>query len=266
MDGLPALPSILQLESWFCSAVRETPVSNGLAIIIGCTSSFQHQEPLYGVKKDLTALLMTFRRLMFATLCLNNPTSSLIKEVIQHVSRLAIPGSWKRIVVTFSGHGKRNCLCANDDSVDLQKDIVNPLLPERARSLAHLSKLFFIDACRGPDFDPGIEITWQSPGGVVARGGQTRVSSRGGNLIACSTLKGMQSLEANTTGGFWMQLLASQLVDESNIEKTIYDILTRVNEHLEELCLKFDWVMQQPEFNTTLNRDVKLLYEALGNY
>ena len=270
MDALPELP-VDDLDTWFLRAIQKKTVSNGLAILIGCPSSHLHSDPLEGVEKDLKALLMTFERLMFTTLCLNDPPANLIKAVVNCVSKLdktglKLPEMWNTIVFAFSGHGQANCLFTIDSHVDLQEDIVDPLLPENAQGVARLPKLFFIDACRGPNFDPGIKITWDHSERVATRGGSPRVSSRGGYLIAFSTLKGMQALEYTEFGGFWMQFLAQELVDGSNVDKTIYDILTNVNGKMEDLCIQFEWPMQQPVIDSALNKSIKLLREAAGKY
>ena len=269
---LPPLPNLTDLDGLFLKAIQDAPVSNGLAILIGCTKSYKPgQRPLQGVVKDLDSLEGTFKWLMFATLRLDDPQSELIKRVIKHVSRfnnnaLQLPPSWRRIVVTFSGHGfsedDHNYLCAKDGRIDLHVDIVEPLLPQNAEYVAQLSKLFFIDACRGDLRDKGIEIRWPSLGDrVVARGGPIRVSSRGGCLIACSTVRGYQALEDRDSGGIWMQMMCKELTSESNINETVLNIMIQVNREISKRKWK-----QQPVFECTLNEDVKLLHEARGMY
>lgn len=274
--SLPSVPTSSDLDAWFFGAIREKPVSNGLAILIGCTRSYRKdQKPLQGVSRDLDSLEKTCKHLMFAVLCLKDPSSEQIKKVIKHVSRfdkegLRLPPSWKRIIVTFSGHGERlgerSCLCAKDDSVDIQADIVDPLLPVNAKHVAQLPKLFFIDACRGDKQDDGMEIVvWppSQPEGFQARG-SPRVSSKGNYLLACSTLIDYQSFEDPNFGGIWMQLLCAGLVDANNIDKSIYDVLTEVNGKMEKWCNENNQPVQQPILQSALNEEIKLLKEAQG--
>ncbi len=183
-----------------------------------------------------------------------------------NIDGIQLPQSWKRMVVTFSGHGDRHYLYAKDDVLDLEKDIVSFLLPIKARELAHIQKLFFIDACRGDEVNGGVEISsycLQSRGDLVSRGNS--VPSSGNYLIACSTLLGMLSFESKTQGGCWMQSLTDQLLNQENIDKSIESILKKVNRILIDLFNRNGWGhLQQPEYRSSLNgEDIKLLKEAL---
>ena len=269
---LPPLPLVGGMDTWMFEAIKSTPISNGLAILIGCTNSSEH-EPLRGVVRDLATLQLTFsEKLLFTTLCLNNPTVEHVKMVVKHTSELsknalALPETWRRIVVTFSGHGDEKYLYTKDDHMCLREDIVKPLQAMKAKKLARLPKLFFIDACRGPDKDDGVYVPdlkkWFSDTSPVPRGGG-RVSSTGNCFIAYSTLLGMQAFEDSNKGGFWIQTLAKELANHGNIGRTIQDVMTRVNKELNEICDKKNMAIQQPVTESTLAEDVKLLQEAQG--
>lgn len=277
MSSLPSNPTVSDLDGWFSRAIRETPISNGLAILTGCKKSYarKDQKLLQGVSRDLESLEQTFKNLMFTVVCLEDPSSQQIKKVMKHISRfdkegLELPKSWRRIVVTFSGHGERqgehNCLCVKDGCVDLQADVVDPLLPENAIHVAQLPKLFFVDTCRGDKLDDGMEIiVWprEQPEGYQSRG-SSRVSSKGGFLLAYSTLVDHQAFEDSKSGGIWMQLLCNELVNESNIDKSILDVLTQVNIKMEKLCSENGKPMQQPILKSAINVEIKLLKEAQG--
>ena len=262
---LPRLPTPHTIDSWMFEAIRKTPVSNGLAILIGCTTSFNHKEKLCGVVKDLRKLISTFEQLMFTTLCLDDPSVEIIRGVIDYTSKLnedsiMLPNSWRRIVVTFSGHGTDKYLLAKNGEIDLRQDIVLPLQALKARELACIPKLFFIDACRGDKEDTGVFIdNALVPRGFVARGGRT-VPSEGNYFIAYSTLLGMKAFEDGLHGGLWMQLLSNELVSSENIDKDISVIATIVNKKIAEI----DSVVQQPVSRSTMRDEVHLLREAIG--
>ena len=253
--------------------MRDTPISNGLAILIGCTNSSKHKEPLGGVVRDLVTLQLTFSEtLLFTTLCLNNPTVEHVKKVVRCTSELGedaivLPEKWRRIVVTFSGHGDEEYLYTKDGCMCLREDIVKPLQAMKAEKLAGLPKLFFVDACRGLDTDEGVHVpnlSWFSESPPVARGGGGRVSSTGNCFIAYSTLFGMQAFEHSNVGGFWIQTLAKELANSENVDKTIQDVMTRVNKELNKICDMRKMAIQQPVTESTLIEDVKLLQEAWG--
>jgi hypothetical protein len=213
--------------------------------------------------------------LLFTTLCLDDPTEGHIRETINCISQLdknelQLPETWRRIVLTFSGHGDEDYLYTKDGHVKLREDMVNCLQAISAEQLASIPKLFFIDACRGSGEDEGvavpvsIDLSWfealSDNSDIRPRGGG-RVPSRGNSFIAYSTMLGMQSYESRQTGGFWMQTLAEQLTNPENFDKTILDVMTRVNRVLVDTCSK----IQQPICKSTLTEDIKLLREAAGN-
>lgn len=273
---LPPLPPVEDVDSWMVRTILNTPISNGLAILIGCTNSCKpDQKPLEGVKTDLKTLWRTFaEQLLFTTLCLNDPSREVVKKVLKHTSELnknaiMLPKTWKRIVITFSGHGDKEHLFTKDGQIHLREDMVNPLQAIEAEELALIPKLFFVDACRGSGIDRGVpvvDVSWftNMDQGPVARGGGSRVPSRGNCHLAYSTLLGMKSFE-DERGGFWMQILLEELTDPQNIDVIIEGIMTKVRKRLISRC-GGERVphYQQPVCESTLWDEVKLLKEAYG--
>lgn len=266
---LPHLPAPHAIDSWMCEAIRRTPVSNGLAILIGCTSSCNHKDKLRGVVKDLQTLNSTFEELMFTTLCLDDPPVETIHRVIDYTSKLnedamKLPENWRRIVVTFSGHGSNEHLLAKDGKIDLRQDIVLPLQALKAKKLACIPKLFFIDACRGDKEDIGVIINEAfRPRGIVARG--ERQPSEGNYFIAHSTLLGMKAFEDSSRGGLWMQILSNELINPDNIDKDIALITTIVNKKIMEIVSALQKpISQQPISKSTMREEIYLLREARG--
>ena len=264
--GLPSLPPVDAIDTWMAEAIANKRYpTNGLAILIGCTKSVKHK-PLQGVVKDLAQLIYTFDRLMFTTLCLNDPTVAHIKEVIKLIAQLDIsslrkPRTWQRIVVTFSGHGDSTYLYTKDGHIDLRTDLVRPLQADKATQLALLAKMFFIDACRGDETERGVDISWFKDN-IVARGGDAinRVPSGGNCYIAYSTLVGMKAYEVSKNGRLWMQLLSRELLSDDNIQ----GIVTEVNRKMITACNVNGIAVQQPVSESTLWDQVKLQKEAEG--
>ena len=125
----------------------QNPSANGLAILIGCKESFRpNSRVLTGVKHDLDQLNATFSALKFETLSLMDRSADEIIDVLQHAAKLMLLSTYRRLVVTFSGHGDGKSLFAKDRSMLLWDDIVIPLISTNPT----IAKLFFVDACRGP--------------------------------------------------------------------------------------------------------------------
>ena len=221
-----------------------------------------------GVEQDLKNLKDAFSQLLFTTLPLFYPTADHVKKVIKTVCNLQKcgiqqPNSWKRVIVTFSGHGDKTHLYTKDAKIKLNSDIVDPLIDSKADLMVGRAKLFFIDACRGSSQDYGIDLSvlrYRGEQTFVPRG--ERVPRKGNYLVAYSTLLGMKALE-HGGGGCWMQLLSTALIHRSMVEMSVTEVLVRVNRELHKLLNTSDNALQQPVLISTINEPICLHKEAL---
>ncbi len=265
---MAGLPESISTTDWAQALKHRNPPPNGLGLIIGCENSYKiNHKPLKGVVKDLRTLKDTFSQLTFTTLCLFDPTADQVKKLIKTASNLQKngllqPDSWKRVVVTFSGHGDRTSLCTKDGKISFEEDIFEPLVSSRDSLMVGIAKLFFLDACRGDYHDPGIDLStllYRCRGEeshLVPRG--ERIPSKGNYLVAYSTLPEMTAFESNG-GGCWMQLLSTCLL---HIDKSVQDVLVDVNNILLEQLNDRDGSLQQPSWECTLRESIFFHREA----
>ena len=72
----------------------------------------------------------------------------------------------------------------------------------------------------------------------------------------------MKAFEEPMTGGYWIQHLTKELCNEDNLDRSLGDILTKVNgkvvTEMSQRCLN----IQQPIIETTLHQSIYLLREA----
>ena len=240
--------------------VKSKSEANGLAIIVANEYSCRKDhEILTGTVNDLHAAREAFETLKFATLPIRNASTTEIIDVVRTASRYSYPLCYKRLAFVFSGHGDGECVYARDGKVSIQKNILNPFTPNDSPSLAHIPKLFFFDACRGDAVDQGMIVTLQTSG-AVAKG--SRIPSYGNYLLAYSTMPSMKAFEEPMTGGYWIQHLTKELCNEDNLDRSLGDILTKVNgkvvTEMSQRCLN----IQQPIIETTLHQSIYLLREA----
>ena len=249
----------MDIEVCLRDSVLRRPVANGLAIIIANEdSSDPNHRSLRGAKRDLEKMKETFEVLRFATLPILNASKEEILASVQAASKYKeYPPSYKRIAFVFSGHGNENLIYAHDGAVDTNQ-VYEPLQPKNAPHLADIPKLFFMDACRGPNEDRGVE--------VVARGktepsrDRIVVPSYGNYVLAFSTMPNMQAYEVKDVGGLWMNIVSRQL--RTN-RKSILDVLTEVNRELfNEFRIHGFKVHQQPVLESAINDTIGLLEEA----
>ena len=253
-------------------AVNRKPAANGLAIIVANERSVKWPEhkDLPGARKDFETMKRTFEKLKFATLPILNPSRDELTQVILAAVSTQVqypktpdPQAYGRLVFYFSGHGDQKYIYTHDGVVDLQSEVFTPFLPGTSPHLAKIPKLFFIDACRGSGTDKGVRIRVCPPEHFRARGGggEERVTSIGNYLLACSTQPDMKAFE-NREGGFWTQEIARQLCDPNNIELSVHDVLSKVNESLIDQMTDL-LSLQQPVLESALIGDpIRLLKEA----
>ena len=249
----------MDIEDKLRESILRRPVANGLAIIIANeNSSDPSHRPLDGARRDLKNMKETFEVLRFATLPILNASKEQVLAAVRAAAKYRkYPPSYKRIAFAFSGHGDKNVVYAHDGVIDTNQ-LYEPLQPKNAPHLADIPKLFFMDACRGPIEDKGVE--------VVARGktepsrDQIVVPSYGNYVLAFSTMPSMRAYEAKDIGGLWMNIVSRQL--RTN-RKSILDVLTVVNRELfnEFRCHGFE-VHQQPVLESAINDTIGLLEEA----
>ena len=268
------LPDIGDIEQWILTQISSSHPStlppNGLAVLVGCKTSFnRNHKRLGGVEQDLKSLKDAFSQLLFTTLPLFDPTADHVKKVIKTVCNLQKcgirqPNSWKRVIVTFSGHGDKTHLYTKDAKIKLHSDIMDPLIDCKENLMVGIAKLFFIDACRGCSQDYGIDLSdlhYRGEQTFVPRG--ERVPTKGNYLVAYSTLLGMEALESAERGGCWMQLLSKMLLHPSMVEKSVTEVLMEVNGKLLKWLNATDIALQQPELTSTINEPILLQKEAL---
>ena len=249
----------MDIENKLRESILRRPVANGLAIIIANeNSSNPSHQPLDGARRDLENMKETFEVLRFATLPILNASKEQVLAAVQAAAKYKnYPPSYKRIAFAFSGHGDQNVIYAHDGTIDTNQ-LYAQLQPKNAPHLADIPKLFFMDACRGPNEDRGVE--------VVARGktepsrDRKVVPSYGNYVLAFSTMPSMRAYEAKDIGGLWMNIVSRQL--RTN-RKSILDVLTVVNRELFNKFRIYGFkVCQQPVLESAINDTIGLLEEA----
>ena len=321
----------MDIQDKLRESILRRPVANGLAIIIANeNSSNPSHQPLLGARRDLENMKDTFEVLRFAILPILNASKEQVLAAIRAAAKYKnYPPSYKRIAFAFSGHGDLNVIYAHDGPIETNQ-LYDPLQPLNAPHLAHIPKLFFMDACRGPNEDRGVEVVARGKtepprnrlpvpsygnyvlafstmpsmqayevkddplqpknaphlahipklffmdasrapnkdrGVEVVAHGKTEpprtripVPSYGNYVLAFCTMPTMQAYELKDVGGVWMNILSKQL--RTN-QKSILDVLTEVNrELLNEFHLNGFEVHQQPVLESALNEPFGLLEEA----
>ena len=243
----------------------------GLAVIVTNDYEGTVRKPLEGPKKDGVRMQGVFTRLKIATYYKHNVGNRELMQILDEVASLrSCPKTYESISFVFSGHGDQDGeICLQDGSKMFIQEIIARLFPVRAPNIACIPKLFFFDACRGPDSMQSVVVPRSGAnvqrgrlhrGAVRDRGGTEpntiSIPSEGNTLVAYSTLRQYKAMESSE-GGVWMMALASKLV-QSN--ESIETVLTEVREDLVKIYQDPRWKdnMQMPETTSTLLKKVCL--------
>ncbi len=249
-------------EELVVQTLQQKPSAKGVAIVVANQYSKKfnkREDTLYGVIGDFTKTCSVFENLQYAVVRLGNAPKQNIIDVVNAVAK-HFPTRferndprYKRIVFCFAGHGDRNdCIHTQDGEIDVNNEIILPLLPIEKRGLRHVPKLFFIDACRG-----------RSISEPIPRGGgdyfvHSRVSALSNYLLLRSTLPAMKAFENpghKLQGGFWTQAFVAELEKDTNRGKDIGYILIETNRHVNKMFNEpgFPFIQQAIAENTLLD-------------
>ena len=248
--------------------VQQMPGKRGLAIIITNDYSAPNVVQLgrlQGPLKDGARMQEVFNKLNIATYWKHNIRLDELMQLFHEVACLGrCPRSYESISFLFSGHGlPTGQVYLQDGSKVHVQEIINHFLPKQAPNIGTIPKLFFIDACRGPnDIQPVVvpRGSVQCAQVKILRRGATDetvlVPDAGNILVAYSTTSSFKAHET-PSGGIWMQTLASMLLTSKRAVETV---LTEVRSELHATYQKCGWSkhMQMPETISTLLRPVYL--------
>lgn len=209
----------------------------------------------------------TLSKLSYAVISLNNVSKPRLREVVSEITTVlsCYSCNYKRLVFVFAGHGTRNDFLCTQEGEELSlNEIIEMWLPERCPNLAHIQKIYFIDACRGTATDAGCTVSRGSShlprGGKITSQSLIRFPSNGNYLVALATTPGHMSYEIQGGGGRWLCNVSKMLLKS---DKSVLDILTKVNEELIRLFQDQNITyVQQPTLHSTLNEEVYFLKES----
>ncbi|XP_025939847.1 caspase-3 isoform X3 [Apteryx rowi] len=130
-------------------------------------------------------------------------------------------------VCVLLSHGEEGLIYGTDGPLEL-KALTSLFRGDRCRSLAGKPKLFFIQACRGTEFDSGIETDSGSDEPMCQK-----IPVEADFLYAYSTAPGYYSWRNAAEGSWFIQSLCRMLREHAR-KLELMQILTRVNRTVAE--------------------------------
>ncbi|XP_006796155.1 caspase-3a [Neolamprologus brichardi] len=188
-----------------------------------------------GTDVDAGNAMRVFKNLGYNVKLYNDQTVDQIMNVLTAASKEDHSNSASFVCILLS-HGDEDLFFGTDGSVAL-KHLTSLFRGDRCKSLAGKPKLFFIQACRGTNLDPGIETDSATDG--------VKIPVEADFLYAFSTAPGYYSWRNTLTGSWFIQSVCD-MISKYGKELEILHIMTRVNH---KVAVEFESASNSPGFH-----------------
>lgn len=137
------------------------------------------------------------------------------------------------LVVVVLSHGEQNKIFCSDSDYR-PEDLWNPFTADQCPTLAGKPKLFFIQACRGDQFDSGTKLArTQTDSHKVSDKSPYVIPNRADFLIVFSTAPGYYSWR-NTQDGSWFIQTLTTVLSEFKDQKDLLSMMTVVTRRVSD--------------------------------
>nr|AAN45849.1 amphiCASP-3/7 [Branchiostoma floridae] len=202
----------------------------GQAIIINNKDFEKHtgMNTRRGTDLDANNLYRIFSKLGFETKVFDNLPCRKILSVLQLAAR-----EDHRDVDCFAcailSHGEEGVIYGTDGHMEVT-EVTKPFRGDRCPGLVGKPKLFFLQACRGNEFDHGVDMPDALPEvqDELDAGNKATLPAEADFLLAYSTVPGYYSWRNPGRGSWYIQALCAVLEREGT-DLEIMQLLTRVN-------------------------------------
>lgn len=175
-----------------------------------------------GTDVDAAAVMKTFMSLGYKMIVSTDLKVNEMKEKLHSVAEMD-HSNFASFVCVILSHGDENVIFGTDGMEKL--DVLTRYFKgDKCRSLVGKPKLFFIQACRGSDFDGGTDLETDA---VPADPSTDRIPVEADFLYAYSTAPGYYSWRNTFNGSWFIQSLCETLEKHRDLE--LMQVMTRVN-------------------------------------
>ena len=214
---------------------------------------FEYLSRRGGSDVDAKKLDELFTKLQYKVKMARNQTSKQLKETLTKFARLNDHGMADSVVVCLLSHGLEGQIFGVDGVLVSIPDLLALFNGYAAKDLIGKPKMFFIQACRGSDFDQGVEVTdggymsanevpvaearatvvqahlpGVKPDTVVPEPEPESLPAEADMLVAYSTVPGYVSWNNLAKGSWFVQAIADVFSDYAHTEDVV-SMLIRVN-------------------------------------
>ncbi|RMX42441.1 hypothetical protein pdam_00010896 [Pocillopora damicornis] len=242
---------------------------HGLCLIVN-NVDFEYLSRRGGSDVDAKKLDELFTKLQYKVKMVRNQTSKQLKETLTQFARLNDHGMADSVVVCLLSHGLEGQIFGVDGVLVSIPDLLALFNGYAAKDLIGKPKMFFIQACRGSDFDQGVEVTdggymsanevpvaearatvvqahlpGVKPDTVVPEPEPESLPAEADMLVAYSTVPGYVSWNNLAKGSWFVQAIADVFSDYAHTEDVV-SMLIRVNNKVAREFESFNRKKQMP--------------------
>ncbi|XP_029466303.1 caspase-7 isoform X1 [Rhinatrema bivittatum] len=181
-----------------------------------------------GTDKDAGELFRCFKGLGFQASVYNDQTCDEMQRLLKGVAQ-ENHSSCACYVCILLSHGEEGVIYGKDGPMAI-KTLTSLFRGDRCKTLVGKPKLFFIQACRGSEFDEGLETDSGSADNALETDANPRykIPIEADFLFAYSTVPGYYSWRNPGNGSWFVQALC-QVLNMYGKQLEVLQILTRVN-------------------------------------
>ncbi|XP_073978810.1 caspase-1-like isoform X2 [Rhodnius prolixus] len=232
----------------------------GLAIIFN-NEEFRSEPTRKGSDYDVSALQNTYQLLGFEVEVHNNLELDKLRATIANLAQQDYTDC-DCLVVTVLTHGVESNYLHARDVLYRVGELWQPFTPDRCPTLAGKPKLFFIQACRGQNFDSGVRLISNRTQTDGASGDSYKIPKMADFLIVFSTVEGFYSWR-NPENGTWFIQTLCRVLSERHETTDVLKMMTMVcrsvavdYESYNDRFIEQHQQKQVPSVNSTLIRDI----------
>ncbi|XP_072296082.1 caspase-3-like [Eucyclogobius newberryi] len=238
-SSMMASSSALNSEDQFVYKMDHAHV--GHCLIINNETFTSGMAERKGTDLDAEALEKTFGDLGYEVTVHKDLTKKQMKEVLEKKSD-EDHSKCASLVCVFLSHGNGEEIHGTDKPVRLE-NLTEYFKGDKCKSLLEKPKLFFIQACRGTNFDVGVgkDLVDSDP---ISQPTRLKIPVEADFLYAYATPPGHYAWRNHVNGSWFIQSLCEILPKHKDLE--LMQILTRVNR---KVALDFESSNTNPRFN-----------------
>lgn len=212
----------------------------GVALIIN-NEHFEKMPPRPGTEKDGKALQHLFTHLGFTTVLHQDLKAEAMRATLKSLAERDHSLA-NCLVVAILSHGEEGGMIHGKDDILINiKELTNLFSGQACPSLAGKPKLFFIQACRGKEFDLPVSVKestdYHPPSSeereTVDGTQKSLLPDQADFLLSFSTAEGYVSWRNSAYGSWYVKALVEAMHELAGKEHLV-DILTEVNRRVAE--------------------------------